>query len=274
MPIEYTIPEDANAEEIKPGAKIVIEDDVVTGAGFIPRTELNDKYVSKVSMENTIKERLNQQARSLKDEFKDDPAFVRDILVSKNVPLDDDGNVAIPDQRKTAQEMQATIQSTVNQHKKAWEDEVAKPLRSQLEEASATIGNLRKKQLHGEILRVAKQLEIRDSYFDSLPDAPPETIPIIAQTAFRFGLPEGSEQFAVKNGDGGFVPDAHSTNPDQPWLGVAGYFQSLKADPVTRKKYFKDERPTDVDTGDKNYKDQNPDDLSPSQRAAQLESRR
>jgi hypothetical protein len=188
--------------------------------------EIPDGFVTKDSMNQTVTDRLNRQKRALKT----DSEFVREVLESAGVPLDDDGKVKIPKSQDVDEDaIRERIKTTIIR-------EQVDPLKQQAESLAAEVQTLRMEKRDGGILEMARRAGVQDYLFDPPTDGAPA--PIVNLIAPYLAYHDERKDWYIKDGDG-YAPSAKE---GKPYADVSDLFDRLKKNEAW-KHIFVDKRP-------------------------------
>lgn len=265
--VKVTLPDD----EIFKGQIVEVDLEAIEMPdGFVSPEELRNSYVPKTNVEKDVKKRLAQQAEQLRKEYFEDDEFARELMIARNVPLDEEGNISLPDAGISAEEMAKKVQEQVQLQRHNWEKRELGPVQSKFEQALKQVSDLNRRILHTEILEAARKANVRPEKFEALPGTPTDRIPVIAQTEYRFGFDNETNHWALKSGDGFAINP--EDDPNRPYAGPAELFDMLKSDPKVASSWFIDDRAEGTDIGKTTKtKDKAPGDVTDTERAQQLQ---
>ena len=128
--------------------------------------DIRKEYVPKANVEKDIKTRLQQQAVNLRNELAQDEEFARDILISKCVPLSDEGEIQWPEsQGMSAEDVQQRVKDGVELQRLQWEKRHLEPVTTERDGALQEVDLLRRQILHSDIMEAARKAGVLDDKF-------------------------------------------------------------------------------------------------------------
>lgn len=196
--------------------------------------EVPDGFYTKDTLDATVNKSWGKKFRKLKSDLGE----AREILEAHGVPLDEEGNVAIPETEDfDPKEEREKI-------KRAILKEEVDPLRTELEEKSNTVQSLLGARKNAEILQAASAHGVMGWALKAPTDDEGAAPPIVHMASPYLGYEGDNDMFAVRNGDG-FAP---ATKEGKPWAGVSDLFDRLAKDP-SYAHLFKDTQPGATNLG-------------------------
>lgn len=211
--------------------------------GYVGPDEIAANYKPKKDfegMENRLRKKVESEIQSsYRQTLLEDSEFVGQVLTASGVPLDEDGNVAIPEGGMSAEEMQKQLKAQTEQQKALWEKQQLDPMKKSLEQFTSENQALKKRILLSELAEGARTSGVTDAKFEPFPGQGPETAPVYA-AASLFDWDKENGQWALKGSDGSFVINPDGT-PDRPYVDPASYWGRQKEEKHF-KEWFKDNR--------------------------------
>lgn len=245
--IQVTFPQEAEYGELAGRTVTVPEEALALDGKYVPAETVKEGYVEKTKVQETVQQRLTEQAQGFKDSLLEDNEYVARVFKSKGIELDESGKPLLGE-GSSAEEISAQVDKLVNERMAAVNEEFA-PKIERLEALESSVPDLDRRLLHAEIELAARASGVLNEHFETLPGAPKSSMSIISQTEHLYGKDENGN-WALKDGDG-FVP-ASQQEAGRPNAGPRDYFETLKKNEDFAPRWFGDGRPGAKDVGDPN----------------------
>lgn len=236
--------------------EVDIPDETVVKWGYISKADVQSKYVPKGNSEAQLKSALDSQREKLRQEFAEDDEFVHGILEAQGLPLDENGKVKLPEGGITSEELQERLKESRTTWEAQYQQKHVDPLSKKLSEQEKANLRMRDQIINSHIIQTAKDAGVKSDAFETMPGAPRESAPIIAQNRHRFAWNEeingpalvqsrdneGNPQFEIN-------PEADS---DSPYADGSYLWAKYKADKNIAPRLFEDKRITTDRLGNTN----------------------
>jgi hypothetical protein len=191
---------------------------------FVPKEDLDDKYVLKSFHESQLNKAGASTRKSVEEELRNSDKFFAELAKSKGVPIDDSGKYKKPEGEKI------DIEKIRNETADAIREKEVGPL-------SQKLGRLLDSQLVAETIQAGSEAGIKRSLMRSIRDGAPPLIVSLVRDQVAFD--EEHNYFALKNGEKfEYNPNGNETRP---YKGIRELFEGMKKDQAYAD-YFEDTR--------------------------------
>lgn len=227
--------------------EIEVSDEQIAEWGYVSKSQIESDYVPKGNVETIIKGAKAQQSQSLRKSLAEDPDFIREVAESRGWPVNDEGELVLPEGGLTAEEVQKQVAEKREAWQQQWEKKNLEPVAQKAAGLEKQIGGLRRQILVSEIIQAAKAAGVKDEKFDTLPGSPLESAPVVQQVLDRFKWSEEHQQWGYAEGtkpDGTPNFQISSTeDTSRPLAGASEFFAKLRENRELGPRWFNDTRP-------------------------------